>query len=428
MFLVPRFSYAAANGGLSTMAIERTGPPEPALATNDAVRDATGSTIEIPLWSYPTDATVAEREIVSAEDEKRYAATQLQLVCRRFLRNRVALVGGVVVLGFYTVALFATFLAPYGANQRFDAAIYVPPQPIYLLDDGKIYPHILGLRQTVDLETLRRTYAPDPYMKIPIQFLVKGEPHQLFGLIPTDVHLFGVAGQEFGVFLLGTDRQGRDQLSRLLIGSQISLTIGLVGVFLSLLIGSVLGVASGYYGGWVDDVIQRAIEVIRSFPAIPLWMALAAAFPPHWPALQVYFAISVVLSLIGWTWLARQLRGKVLALREEEFVLAAQLAGGGDGRIIARHLIPAVSGHIIVISTLAIPGMILAETALTFLGIGIRPPLVSWGTLLQDAQNIQTLAHSPWLLMPVVVIAAAVLAFNFLGDGLRDASDPYSVV
>jgi peptide/nickel transport system permease protein len=175
-------------------------------------------------------------------------------------------------------------------------------------------------------------------------------------------------------------------------------------------------------------VLQRAIEVVRSFPAIPLWMALVAAFPPHWPAVQVYFAISIVLSLIGWTWLARQLRGRVLALREEEFVLAAQLAGGGDAWIIARHLIPAVSGHIIVIATLAIPGMILAETALTFLGIGIRAPLVSWGTLLQEAQNLKTLAHFPWLLMPVVVIAAAVLAFNFLGDGLRDASDPYSVV
>jgi peptide/nickel transport system permease protein len=370
----------------------------------------------------PTEPAVTE-----PEDENRYAATQLQVVRRRFLRNRVALVGGGMIVGFYLVALVANFLAPYGADQRFDTAIYVPPQPVYLVDDGKVYPHILGLRQTVDPETLRRTYAPDASTKAPLQFLVKGEPYRILGLIPADVHLFGVAGQELGVFLLRTDRLGRDQLSRLLIGSQISLTLGLVGVFLSLLIGSVLGVASGYYGGWIDGVIQRAIEVIRSFPAIPLWMALAAAFPPHWPALQVYFAISVVLSLIGWTWLARQLRGKVLALREEEFVLAAQLAGSGDGRIIARHLIPAVAGHIVVISTLAIPSMILAETALTFLGIGVRPPLVSWGTLLQEAQNIQTLAHFPWLLMPVAVIAAALLAFNFLGDGLRDASDPYSV-
>jgi peptide/nickel transport system permease protein len=296
------------------------------------------------------------------------------------------------------------------------------------VDDGRVYPHVLALTPKTDPETLLRSYEPDPTQKIPLSFFAKGAPYRLLGLIPADVHLFGLDRRtDMGVFVLGTDRQGRDQLSRIVVGSQISLTIGLVGVCLSLLLGSFLGVTSGYYGGTADNLIQRAIEVIRSFPSIPLWMALAAAFPPTWPPLQVYFAISVVLSFIGWTWLARQLRGKVLALREEEFVLAAQLAGASDLRIIVRHLIPSVAGHIIVISTLAVPSMILAETALTFLGIGIRPPLVSWGTLLHDAQNSQTLAHAPWLLMPVVAIAAAVLAFNFLGDGLRDAADPYSV-
>lgn len=365
---------------------------------------------------------------LAAAEDARYGRSQLQLIWLRFVRNRAALVGGAVVATLYLVAAFANFVAPYDADQRFDAAIYVSPQPIYLVDDGRIYPHVLGLTLTTDPETLRRTYAPDPTQKIPVHLLVHGTPYRLLGLIPSDVHLLGVDRPDMGVFLVGTDRQGRDQFSRILMGSQISLTIGLLGVFLSLLIGSLLGVASGYYGGAIDNVIQRAIEVIRSFPSIPLWMALAAAFPPHWPALQVYFAISVVLSFIGWTWLARQLRGKVLALREEEFVLASQLSGASDLRIILRHLIPNVTGHIIVISTLAIPGMILAETALTFLGIGIRPPLVSWGTLLQDATNIQTLAHAPWLLSPVVAIVIAVLAFNFLGDGVRDAADPYSVV
>jgi peptide/nickel transport system permease protein len=378
--------------------------------------------------SAPVGELTTDHRPLTTADKVGPGRGQLELVWLRFVRNRAALVGGAVVVALYVVAALANFVAPYDADQRFDTAIYVGPQSIYLVDDGKIYPHVLGLTLTTDPETLRRTYAPDPTQKIPVHLLARGTPYRLLGLIPSDIHLFGLERSDTGVFLLGTDRQGRDQFSRILMGSQISLTIGLLGVFLSLLIGSLLGVASGYYGGAADNVIQRAIEVIRSFPSIPLWMALAAAFPPHWPALQVYFAISVVLSFIGWTWLARQLRGKVLALREEEFVLAAQLAGASDLRIILRHLIPNVTGHIIVISTLAIPGMILAETALTFLGIGIRPPLVSWGTLLQDAQNIQTLAHAPWLLAPVAAIVIAVLAFNFLGDGVRDAADPYSVV
>ncbi|MDQ6672539.1 MAG: ABC transporter permease [Chloroflexota bacterium] len=376
----------------------------------------------------PTSPAPIEPEPQHATEDARYGRGQLELIWLRFLRNRAALVGGGVILLLYLMATFANFIAPYDADQRFDSAIYAPPQPIYWVDEGRIYPHILGQTAKTDPETLLRTYVPDPTQKIAVHLLAKGAPYRLLGLLPGDVHLFGVDRPDIGVFVLGTDRQGRDQLSRILIASQISLTIGLLGVLLSLAIGSLLGVASGYYGGVIDNVIQRAIEVIRSFPSIPLWMALAAGFPPNWPALTVYFAISVVLSFIGWTWLARQLRGKVLALREEEFVLAAQLVGASDARIIIRHLIPSVAGHIIVISTLAIPGMILAETALTFLGIGIRPPLVSWGTLLQDAQNIQTLAHAPWLLAPVGAIVIAVLAFNFLGDGLRDATDPYSVV
>jgi len=284
-------------------------------------------------WSYPDESSAlpVDQDVVSAADERRYARTQLEIIWLKFLHNRAAMVGGTIIIALYLMATFGGFLASYDADQRFDSAIYVPPQPIYLVDDGKFYPHILGATRTIDRETLRRTYEPDPYTKIPIKFFVKGEPYNLFGVIPMETHLMGIEDKEWGIFLFGTDRQGRDQLSRLIIGSQISLSIGLVGVFLSLLIGSVLGVASGYFGGWIDDLMQRCIEVIRSFPSIPLWMALAAAFPPHWPPLQVYFAIGVVLSLISWTWLARQLRGKVLALREEEYVLAAQLAGGSTG-------------------------------------------------------------------------------------------------
>lgn len=376
----------------------------------------------------PTDAAVAPPLPRSAEaealaDQKRYALSQWQLIARKFKSNRVAIAAGLVVGLFYLMAAFAPFLAPYGADQRFAQYLYVPPQwPRFDMQTGL---YVYALDRKVDLETLLTTYHPDPARKLPIKFFVRGEPYRLLGLIDTDVRLYGVEAKDFGAFFLGTDRQGRDVLSRNVLGSQMSLTIGLVGVFLSLIIGSVLGVASGYYGGGIDEVMQRVIEVIRSFPSIPLWMALTAALPQHWPPERVYFAITVILSFIGWTWLARQLRGKVLAIREEDFVVAAQLAGASDTWVIFRHLIPAVFSHIIVVATLAMPGMILAETALSFLNLGLRPPLVSWGVILQEAQNLESLRHYPWLLTPALFISAAVLAFNFFGDGLRDASDPY---
>ncbi len=356
--------------------------------------------------------------------ESIYALSQWQLMWRKFIRNKVAILGGIVVLLYYLGGLFAGFVAPYTLSTRFIKYIHMPPQRIRFFNDGKFQPFVCDLDLTID-ENLRKTYTPDCEKRIPLEFFSHGESYKLLGLIDTDVHLFQAPGGI--VSLLGTDRQGRDMFSRVLYGSQVSLTIGLLGVAFSLTFGSVLGVASGYYGGWIDDLIQRLIELVRAFPAIPLWMALSAAVPPHWPPLRTYFAVTIILSVIGWTWLARQLRGKVLALRDEDFVLAAKLAGASDVRIIFRHLIPATFGHIIVVSTLAMPSMILAETALSFLGLGLRPPITSWGVLLKEVQNIQSIALYPWVFTPALAIAIAILAFNFLGDGLRDAADPYTV-
>ncbi len=368
--------------------------------------------------------TDADAVADAAADDKRFALSQWRLMARKFMVNRAALVGGVVVVLFYVSALFANFLAPYTLSTRFRDRIYLPPQAIQFFDEGKFAPFVYGVEVTIDPVSFRKTYTNDETVKYPIVFFAVGEPYKLFGLFPAERHLFLAEGGVVNV--LGTDRQGRDMFTRILIGSQISLTIGLVGVFLSLTIGTILGVISGFYGGGVDDVIQRTIELVRSFPSIPLWMALSAAVPVTWPPLQVYFGVTLILSLIGWTWLARQLRGKILSLRHEDYILAAKLLGANDNRIIFKHLIPASLGHIIVVSTLAMPAMILAETALSFLGLGLQPPITSWGVLLQEVQDIQSIALYPWVFTPVIVIVLAILAFNFLGDGLRDASDPYT--
>ncbi|MBI5931548.1 MAG: ABC transporter permease [Chloroflexi bacterium] len=358
-----------------------------------------------------------------SEKEARYAASQWTMIWRRFRRNRFAMIGGVVVLIYYLLALFANFVAPYTLQTRFAKQTYLPPQPVYFFDGGTLRPYVYEVESSYD-KNLRRVFTRTD-KKIYLEFLAKGEPYKLMGLFKTDVHLFQAPGGV--VAILGTDRQGRDMFTRILIGGQISLTIGLIGVLLSLVLGTVLGIVSGYYGGLVDELIQRLIEVVRAFPSIPLWMALSAAVPKDWSQIQTYFAITLILSLIGWTWLARQLRGVVLSLRESDYIMAARLAGASDARIIFKHLVPATIGQIIVVATLSLPSMILAETALSYLGLGLRPPTTSWGVLLNEVQNLQSLALYPWVFSPAFVIVIVTVAFSFLGDGLRDAADPYTV-
>lgn len=329
---------------------------------------------------------------------------------------------------FYLVAVFCEFVAPYSPNTRWTGYINTPPQTIRFFDaDGRFHlrPFVYGLTQEMDPDTWDRIYVADESRRHPIYFVVRGDAYRLWGLFPTDLHLFGVEGDE-PLFVLGSDSRGRDLLSRTIYGARISLSVGLIGVTLSLVIGLILGGISGYYGGTVDNIIQRIIETLIAIPQIPLWMGLSAALPANWHPLRVYFSITVILSLLGWTYVARVVRGKFLQLKEEDFVIAATSLGASRTRIIGKHLIPNFMSYVIVAVTLAIPGMILAETALSFLGLGLRPPVVSWGVLLQDASNFRTVVMYPWILSPGLFVVAAVLAFNFLGDGLRDAADPYS--
>ncbi|NLA57438.1 MAG: ABC transporter permease [Firmicutes bacterium] len=359
-------------------------------------------------------------------EEKLYVASQWQLMWWKFRKHRLALVSGIVLILIYTLGIFCEFFAPYNPNAFDTQYVYAPPQvPRFFTKDGfSLRPVVYGYKRQINPETLRRTYVPDPDKVYPIYFFVRGEPYKLLGLWDTDIHLFGV--KEGTMFILGTDRMGRDMFSRILYGARISTSIGLVGVFVSFVLGILVGGFSGYYGGVVDHVVQRLIEFLRSIPTIPLWMALSAALPAHWPPLRVYFGITIILSLIGWTGLARVVRSKFLSLREEDFVKAARFCGASQTRIVLRHMVPSFLSHIIASITLAIPDMILGETSLSFLGVGLRPPVISWGVLLQEAQNVRTVALAPWLLLPGVFVVITVLAFNFLGDGLRDAADPYT--
>ena len=361
-----------------------------------------------------------------ALEEKFYLASQWQLIWWKFRKHKLAVIGVFIIITLYLLAIFAEFVSPYDLHERHRQFAFVPPMRIHIFHEGRfVRPFVYPMRREIDSRTLRRTYREDRGKMHPIRLVVKGDEYLFWGEFRGDLHLFGVedGGQ---IFLLGTDQLGRDLLSRILNGARISLSIGFIGVLMSFLLGLLIGGISGYFGGTIDAIIQRIIEIIRSFPAIPLWMAFSAALPPNWPAIRVYFSITIILSLIGWTVLARVVRGKLLSLREEEFVVAARLSGNSEMRIIWRHLLPSFMSHLIVSITISIPAMILGETALSFLGLGLQPPVTSWGVLLQDAQNVRTVALHPWLMLPVFFVIVTVLVFNFIGDGLRDAADPYA--
>ena len=358
-----------------------------------------------------------------------FVASQYKLMWIRFRKHKLAMLGGIVTILIYLVALFAEFLAPFPSAEFQAEFIWAPPQRLHVIDTSngfKIAPFVHGYKSEVDPVALRRTFVIDTENKIPVRFFVEGYEYKILGLIPSNIHLIGPAEPGQPMYLLGADRLGRDVLSRFIFGTRISMSIGLIGVFVSLILGIAIGGVSGYYGGTVDNVTQRIIEFIRSMPTIPLWLGLAAALPITWSAIEVYFAITVILSLIGWTGLARVVRGRFLSLREEDFVMAARLDGASQPKIIFQHMLPAFYSHIIASVTLSIPGIILAETSLSFLGLGLRSPVVSWGVLLQEAQNVRSIATAPWLLTPAIGVVVAVLALNFLGDGLRDAADPYA--
>jgi len=363
---------------------------------------------------------------ISSGSETRIAvASQWQLVWWRFRRHKIAMISGVVILLVYLTVPVTEFLAPFDPYKYNSTRVFAPPQPVHLFDEGRLAPHVCGYQVTFNEETYKREFVTNCDNKIFLRLLAKGQQYKLLGLFGSSVHLVGPEDPAESFYLLGSDRLGRDLLSRLVYGTRISMSIGLVGVTLSLLLGVTLGGISGYYGGAVDTLVQRMVEFLRSIPSIPLWMGLAAAIPLVWDPLVVYFCITVILSFLGWTGLARAVRGSCLAIKTEDYVLSARLVGASELRIIFRHMLPAMYSYIIARITLAVPGMILAETSLSFLGLGLRPPTISWGVLLKEAQEVQVLAQAPWLLVPAVAVIATVLAFNFLGDGIRDAADPY---
>jgi peptide/nickel transport system permease protein len=358
-------------------------------------------------------------------DARIEVATQWQLMWWKFKRHKLAMFGGVLVLFFYLLAVFAEFFAPVHFTTYNDQYVYAPPQMIHFFHDGKPLLHVYGYKFERDPISYKKTWSIDESVIVPFRFFTRGDPYKFWGVIKADLHLIGPVNAEDPFYLLGADKSGRDIFSRIIYSARISLTVGLVGVFISFVIGILVGGISGIVGGVVDNLIQRLIEILISIPTLPVWLALAAMVPLSWSALRVYFMITVILSLVGWMGLARVVRSKFLALREEDFIMAADLDGVPMGRMITKHMLPSFMSHIIASVTLAIPGMILGETALSFLGLGLRPPVVSWGVMLQDTRKVAVIANSPWLLFPAAAVIIMVLALNFLGDGLRDAADPY---
>ncbi len=380
-------------------------------------------TIERFVSDKPFDPYSVEQ--LTPEQERFYMASQWKLMWWKFRRHQIAVISGVLLLLTFFSILISEILAPYNLATRHTDFIYAPPQAVHFFHDGSfVGPFVYGLNYELDMDTLQRVYTSNTQDVQPIRFFCLGDEYEFWGAVPMRFHIVCPA-EDGQMFLLGTDRLGRDMLSRIIYGARISLTVGLIGITISFVLGIILGGLSGYYGGWIDTLVQRLIEIIRSFPELPLWMALSAALPVTWSPLLIYFGITIILGLFDWTGLARAVRSKLLSLREEDFATAAVLMGATPKRVIFRHLLPSFTSHLIASATLSIPAMILGETALSFLGLGLRPPITSWGVLLNEAQNINVVALYPWLMLPVVPVIIVVLAFNFLGDGLRDAADPY---
>lgn len=382
-----------------------------------------GATLEHYVSNEPFDPHSIEA--LTPEQERVYMASQWRLMWWKLKRHRLAVFCGVVLLLLYGSTLVSEIVAPYDLHTRHTDHIYAPPQGIRLFHDGSfVGPFVYGWDYRLNMENLKREYTEAQDQVYPLRFFCRGDAYQFWGLFQGDFHLVCPA-RDGTLFLLGTDRLGRDMLSRIIYGARISLTIGLVGIAISFAMGIIIGGVAGYYGGMVDLIVQRLIEILRSFPELPLWMALSAILPVNWSPILIFFGITVILAVLDWTGLARAVRSKFLALREEDYCIAAQLMGARPRRVIFRHLLPGFISHLIASATLSIPSMILGETALSFLGLGLRPPITSWGVLLNEAQNINAVALHPWIMLPVVPVVIVILAFNFFGDGLRDAADPY---